>query len=199
MTVPSIFTQQELQEMGFRFLGRNVVVDRSVQFFGLSRISIGDNTRIDAHVVLATGEGGISIGAYCHLAVGVSFHGAGGVTVEDYTGFSARVALFSSTDGYSGGAMSNPTIPMEYRGVVSKPVLVRQHALVGSMSVVMPGVEIGVGASVGALTFVNKSIPDFCIVSGNPPRKIGERDRENLLKVQREFEQKHRSELELVQ
>jgi acetyltransferase-like isoleucine patch superfamily enzyme len=42
------------------------------------------------------------------------------------------------------------------------------------------------GASVGALSLVNKSVPDFAVVSGNPIRRIGTRDR-RLLELEMQF------------
>jgi galactoside O-acetyltransferase len=47
------------------------------------------------------------------------------------------------------------------------------YAVVGANSVILPGVVIGKGASVGALSLVNRFVPDFDIVTGNPIRRIG--------------------------
>jgi galactoside O-acetyltransferase len=46
--------------------------------------------------------------------------------------------------------------------------------------VILPGVEIGVGAAVGALTLVKKNVQEFTIVGGNPMRVIGSRGRAML-------------------
>jgi galactoside O-acetyltransferase len=42
--------------------------------------------------------------------------------------------------------------------------------------VILPGVTLGIAASVGALSLVNKSVPDFFIVAGNPAQKVGIRN-----------------------
>jgi galactoside O-acetyltransferase len=55
-------------------------------------------------------------------------------------------------------------------------VVVRKHAVVGAGSIILPGVTIGLAASVGALTLVKKDVPDFEIVAGNPMRTLGKRD-----------------------
>lgn len=136
--------------------------------------------RIDAYTVLSAGLGGIRIGNYVHLAVGVSILGSAGVEIEDFCGLSAKVSVFSSSDDYSGGALTNPMVPLCFRNVTSAPVVLRRHAIIGAGAVIMPGVTIGLGAAVGALTFVNKDIPALMIVSGNPVRKIGTRDRSVL-------------------
>lgn len=46
---------------------------------------------------------------------------------------------------------------------------------VGSHSVVMPGVTIGAGATVGAMTFVNRDIPAGSVAVGVPVRIIKRR------------------------
>ena len=86
--------------------------------------------------------------------------------------------------------MTNPTIPDEFRNVTTAPVVLRKHALVGCGSVIMPGVTLGVGASVGALSFVNHSIPDFLVVFGTPLRKVGVRSKELLAMETRFLEKK---------
>ena len=85
--------------------------------------------------------------------------------------------------------MTNPMVPTEFRNVYTAPVTLNNHAIVGAGSVILPGVTVGVGASIGALTLVNKSVPDFTVVTGNPPRKIGMRSRD-VLERECEFRQR---------
>lgn len=155
-------------------------IDRTVRFFGAPYIHLGSNVRIDAYSVISAGSGGIRIGNYVHLAVGVSIVGSAQVDIEDFCGLSAKVSVFSSSDDYSGGAMTNPMVPETFRNVASGAVTFKKHTIIGAGAVIMPGVTIGMGAAVGALTFVNKSIPALTVVSGNPVRKIGTRDRSLL-------------------
>jgi galactoside O-acetyltransferase len=82
--------------------------------------------------------------------------------------------------------MSNPTVPLEFRKVTSGDVVFKKHALIGSGSVIMPGVTVETGASVGALSFVNKNVPGFAIAAGIPARVIGERNR-RLLELEGSF------------
>lgn len=180
------YATEELQSMGFAGLGENVLVDRTARFYGAEFISIGSNVRIDAYSVLSAGKQGIFIGNYVHLAVGVILVGGGRIDIEDFCGLSARVAVFSSSDDYSGGGLINPTIPDQFRNITVAPVVFRRHAIVGAGSVILPGVTIGLAASVGALSLVNKSVPDFMIVAGNPLRKIGFRDR-SIIEKEEQF------------
>jgi galactoside O-acetyltransferase len=71
-------------------------------------------------------------------------------------------------------------VPAKYRKVSCGDVVFQKHALVGAGSIVMPGVTLGTGASVGALSFVNKNVPEFAIAAGIPIRIIGQRSRRLL-------------------
>jgi len=181
-----VYTPDELREIGIKSLGDDVRIDRSVRFFGADRISIGSHVRIDAYSVLSAGSIGLNLGSHVHLATGVRFLGGDQVTLEDFCGLSAGVCVFGSNEDYSGGALTNPTVPDSFRRVTTEPVVMKKHAIIGANSVIMPGVILGVGASVGALTFVNKSVPDFCIVSGNPMRQVGKRSA-SILDRERHF------------
>jgi len=116
-------SEEELREMGFAALGRGVKLSRLASLHGISRISISDYSRIDDFAVLSAGEGGISIGMHVHIAVFCSLIG----------------------DDFSGAHMTGPTVPTEYLGVISKPVTIGRHCVVGTGSVLLPGTLMGEG------------------------------------------------------
>ena len=117
--------------------------------FTTQPISVGNNVRVDDFCVLAAGVGGINIGDYVHIAVGCSLIGAGKITLSDFSGLSSRVAIYSSTDDYSGATMTNPTVPSKYTGVINADVFLGKHVIIGSGSVILPGITLEVGAAVG--------------------------------------------------
>ncbi len=55
------------------------------------------------------------------------------------------------------------------------PIRVGAQAFIGARAFILPGVEIGAYAIVGACSVVTKSIADFSIVAGNPAKIIGKR------------------------
>jgi len=57
-------------------------------------------------------------------------------------------------------------------------VTIGNRVWIGYGALILPGVEIGEGAVVGARSVVTKSVDPFAIVAGNPARKIGERNRD---------------------
>ena len=85
-----------------------------------------------------------------------------GVTIEDEVQIGSHCSIYSVS-----------TID-DKRG----PVTLRKNCRIGAHSVVMPNVTVGVNAVVGAMSFVNKDVPDNAVVMG-VPAKIKERKRLN--------------------
>lgn len=61
--------------------------------------------------------------------------------------------------------------------VVPKPVSIGDHVWIGARAMILPGVEVGEGAVVGAGAVVTKPCAPYDIVAGNPARRIGERSK----------------------
>jgi maltose O-acetyltransferase len=54
-------------------------------------------------------------------------------------------------------------------------VNIGDRAWIGYRAIILPGVNIGEGAVVGAGSVVSRSVDPYCIVAGNPAKVIGER------------------------
>ena len=182
----SFYSEAELSQIGFKSIGENVLISRKASFYGVSRISMGSNVRIDDFCVVTAGAEGISIGNYVHLAFFVLLQGQGKITLEDYSGLASKVAVYSSGDDYSGEYMSNPTVPRRFIGEICGEVRLCKHVLVGSGTVILPGVTLNEGVAVGALSLVNKDCEAFYLYTGNPARKRVKRSR-NLLELEKEL------------
>lgn len=169
------YSQTELQHL-LGGVGSNVSIHRSAVFFNPKKIFIESNVRIDCFCVLSAGSEGIYIGSYIHLGASTHLFGSGGrITLNSFCNISSRVSIFTASDDYKEGYLTNPTIPMEYKMVSQAPVQIDSHAIIGCGSVIMPGVTIALGGSVGALSFVNNDVPELAIVAGIPIRLIGMR------------------------
>lgn len=182
----SFYSEEELSKIGFKSIGSNVLLSRNTCIYGAARISIGNNTRIDDYCVISAGKGGIVIGNYVHIAIFASLQGDGKITLEDFSGISSRSTIYSSNDDYSGSFMSNPTVPNEYKNVNTQDVTIGKHVLVGSGSIILPGVTMKLGSAVGALSLVNRDCEEFVIYRGNPAKALIPRSR-NLLIHEKKF------------
>jgi acetyltransferase-like isoleucine patch superfamily enzyme len=173
------YKQEELDKMGFKFLGENVLISNKTSIYGAQNIEIGSNVRIDDFCVISSGECGIKIGNNVHIAVFCCLIGNGLIIMDDFSGLSSRVSIYSSTDDYSGNYLTNPTISDEYKNVISGTVRLGKHVIIGSGSVILPNVNIDNYSSVGALSLVNKDVESSKIVAGIPSKII--KNRENKL------------------
>lgn len=182
----SFITPEQLHTIGFKSLGQNVLISDKTSIYNPGAISIGDHTRIDDFAILSAGAGGITIGRYVHIACFCTLIGQGAIAMEDFSGISSRVSIYSSNDDYHGHAMTNPTVPHEFTNVRSAPVTFRRHAIAGAGAVILPGVEMGEGAVLGALSLTAKDCAPYTIYGGVPARKIGDRER-TLLDCERTF------------
>ena len=179
-------TSEEIHCLGFKTVGKGVLLSNKASYYNCYNIKIGHDTRIDDFCVLSAGVGGISIGRNVHVAVYSLLIGAGRIVLEDFSNLSSRVSIYSSNDDYSGSAMTNPTVPTRFTNVAHADVIIGRHTIIGSGSIVLPGVTMGEGVAIGALSFVTKNCEAFTIYAGSPLKRIGSRER-NLLKVERAF------------
>ena len=101
--------------------------------------------------------------------------GSAKIILEDFAGVSSHSAIYSSTDNYAGNCLTGPTVPNKFRDVISKPVIVKKHAIIGAGTIILPGVTIGLCSAVGALSLVTRDVEDFAIYAGQPAKKIKNR------------------------
>lgn len=173
-------TDGQMAEMGFAEWGEHTMLSDKASYYNCANISLGNNVRIDDFCVLSAGAGGIVIGDYIHVAVYSSLIGAGRITLSDFCNISSRVSIYSSSDDYSGAAMTNPTVPEAYTNVHHAEVFLGKHVIVGSGSIILPGVRLEEGCAVGALSLIREDCKAFGVYAGSPARLVKERKRDLL-------------------
>lgn len=180
----SFYTTTELENLGLKKYGTNVLISRKASIYGASNISIGDNVRIDDFCILS---GNILIGNYIHIAASsLLYGGEAGIEMKDFTTISSRSAMYAVSDDYSGESMTNPTVKDEYKNTVNKHVKIGKHVVIGTNSTILPGVTIGDGTSIGACSLVIKDCNEWGIYVGTPVKRIKERSR-NVLELEKTF------------
>lgn len=176
----AFLTKRQIDAYGFKRVGRDIKISDKASIYNPGVIEIGDYSRIDDFCVLSPGSDGLSIGRNVHIAVYCSLIGKARMELADFSGLSSRVALYSSSDDYSGSVMTNPTVSSEYTGVISAPVILERHVLVGAGCVILPGVTLHEGSAVGALSLINRDCEAFSLYVGNPAKRLKGRRRDLL-------------------
>lgn len=175
---------EALGKLGFKKLGENVRISDKASIYNPEQIEIGDHSRIDDFCVIS---GRVVIGKFVHIApMSLIAGGELGVVFKDFSGLAYGVKVFTQSDDYSGGSLTNPTVNKIYKNERSAEVCIGKHVIIGTNSVVFPGVNLAEGCSVGAMALVTRSTEPWGIYAGNPAKKIKDR-KKDLLVLEREF------------
>ena len=180
----AFLSTSQLKNLGFKYLGNNVLISDKASIYNPELISICDNSRIDDFCVIS---GNITIGRNVHIAVFCNIAGGEqGITLEDFSGLAYGCQIFAQSDDYSGNTLTNPTIPDKFKSEIKKPVFIKKHVIIGTNSVVFPGVTIAEGCSIGSLSLVSKSTLPWGIYVGNPAKRIKDRSSQ-LLQLEKQY------------
>lgn len=184
----NFYSEQELKELGLRAFGEDVRISRKASIYGAENITIGNHVRIDDFCILS---GCVTIGNYVHVAAYSALYGSeSGIVIDDFANISSRVCVYAVSDDYSGMSMTNPMVPDEYKHLEQAPVHIKKHVIIGSTSVVLPGVVLETGSAFGSFSFVNHSSEAWSVNAGIPAKKIRNREKE-ILRLEQEFLKKY--------
>ena len=182
----SYYTEKELKSLGFKHIGRNVKISNKASIYNHDQIEIYDNSRIDDFCVIS---GKIKIGKNVHITPQCLVAGGEkGIIFEDFTTISYQVQIFTQSDDYSGTTMVNSTIPVKYKNEYKDPVKLGIFSVVGAGSIIMPGVILAEGTSVGAMSLVLKSTDPWGIYVGVPAKRLKDR-KKDLLQLKTDYSQ----------
>jgi galactoside O-acetyltransferase len=173
---------EKLSLIGFKSIGKNVKISERASIYNATKISIGNNVRIDDFCILSAGDGGIYLGSHVHIAAYTSIIGAGKVSVGNYCNISSRVSIYASSDDYSGAYLTSPVIEAQFTNVDHSPVTIASHCIVGCGSVILPGSILNIGVAIGALSLVKGELETMGIYAGVPLRMINTRS-DGMFKV----------------
>lgn len=176
--------REQLKKMSFKSLGKNVQISSMASIYDANQIEIGDNSRIDDFCVIS---GKISLGRNVHIAVFCNVAGGEkGITFGDFSGLAYGCHVFTQTDDYGGKTLTNPTVPDRYKREIKQAIVIGRHSIVGTNSLILPGVILAEGTSIGALSMVTKSTEQWSIYIGSPA-KLHKARKRDLLKLEEEY------------
>lgn len=178
----NFLNEQELAALGLKSYGKNVLIGRHTVLYNPEKLEIGNNVRIDDFTTIS---GKVVLGDYIHIAQFCGLYGGTeGIFLDDFSGLSSRVVIYATSNDYSGESLTNPMVPEKFKPTdKNAAVHLNKHVIVGCTSVILPGVEIGMGTSVGAMSLVGKSLDPWGVYAGTPVKRLKERSK-NLLKLE---------------
>ena len=178
MKLDPYYSRKELQEMGFRALGRQVLISRTCRVYTPELISLGSHVLIDDFTIL---NGEITVGSYVHISSNCELYaGKAGITIRDFAGMSSRCTLYAASDDYSGACLTNPTVPATFRHEVSAPIVMEKHVILGTGCAVLPGAVLAEGCSFGSMSLISRSTEPWGVYAGIPVRRLKDRKRDLL-------------------
>lgn len=177
-------TQQQLESMQFKSLGKNVKVSDKAAIYNADQISLGDNCRIDDFCIVS---GNVTIGRFCHVTpMCLLAGGLPGITLDDFCTLAYNVKVFAQSDDYSGATMVNSLVPKKFKNETFAAVVLGRQTIIGTGSIIMPGVVLAEGCSVGAMSLVTNSTQPWGIYVGIPARRVKDR-KQDLLQLEQQF------------
>ena len=90
----SFYNNDELNNIGFKSIGKNVLISKFARFYFPDKITIANNVRIDDFCILS---GEIKLGNYIHISAYSALYGSLGIEMESFTGLSPRCTIFSAS------------------------------------------------------------------------------------------------------
>lgn len=139
---------------------------------GAKGLTTGVNLRIDIinskenAPILSIGNN-VEFNDYVHIGV------AKGVSIGDNTLIASKVFISDHNHGsYAGSFHSDPNEKPIERVLESREINIGKNVWIGEFVAILPGVTIGDGAIVGAMSVVSRDIPANSIAVGSPARVI---------------------------
>jgi acetyltransferase-like isoleucine patch superfamily enzyme len=179
-TLGPMFLQFVYREPMLRYrctrVGKRVHLEgKSPLIVGAGRIDIGDDVHIGGNNAWVVGtkvsvDAELVIGHRVHIGFANGIHVAKSVRIGEGTIIASWVEIFD-----------NPTHPLDPDARLrnesfsledAHPVSIGSNVWIGTAAMILPGVQVGDGAVVGAGSIVTKDVPENCLVAGNPARVI---------------------------
>lgn len=162
------YNKKELKDIGFKKIGKNVLISKKASILKPEKIEIGNNTRIDDFALL---YGSINIGSNVHITP-MCLIGAGNtnIRISDFCTLAYGVKIFSQTDDYLDGYMTGSTVDKDLKRDICKKIVLEKFVIVGANSVIFPGCLLKEGTAVGACSLLNKNTKPWSVYYGTPAK-----------------------------
>lgn len=168
-----------------KYLGSNVIIGKTVRIRYPELVEIHDDVIIDDFVFISTG---LIMERHTTIMPNSTF--TGGPThkihMKEYSGVSSGCSIMTSTHDFvrSLHLMHQNDFDQDF---IRGNVLLNSHAIIGCNATVMPGIEIGEGARIGAQSFVNRNIDPWTLYVGSPVKAVKKIEKDHILQRLEKF------------
>ena len=179
---------------GIDFMGKNLInklkfCGKDVRLYPLCKMIRAENAELDNNcqifdnVFIDAGKR-LRIGKYTTLTWGVLIEGGAETYLGDRVFLGPSTKLLTSTYKIQ-GFYTVEHLPEGCQETEYGNITIKDDAYLGANCTVMPGITIGEGAVVGSNSLVTKDLEPWGIYVGTPCKKIGEREKPSIDKVEK--------------
>lgn len=141
------------------------IVIRNYYYRRVCKIKMNKTVNIQMKCYIYNSSGDFLIGDNTVINRRCTLDRRGGLHIGKNVNISAESAIYTA-----GHILDSPTFA-DYL----KPVVIGDHSWIGTRAIIMPGVEIGIGAVVLPGSIVTRNVPALHIVGGAPAKFLKER------------------------
>jgi galactoside O-acetyltransferase len=163
-----------------KFIGKNVIIGKTVRIRFPELVELHDNTIIDDFCFISTG---LILNEHSAIEAGSVLMGGPNnkITVGPYSCICSNSTLMCGTHNFQTGLHIVHNNNVE-QGLEYGDITLKEHVILGTKSTVLPGITINTGTRIGAHSLVNQDLDPWLIYGGTPVKKIGEVNKEQVLK-----------------
>ena len=126
-------------------------------------LSCGNSVNIERG---ATFNHNVSIDDYSGIGINCEINGP--VEIGKYVNMGPEVVIYTKNHSFE-----DKSLPMQQQGyTLEKKVVIGNDVWIGRRVIILPGVNIGDGAIIGAGAIVTKNVEPYSIVGGSPAKLI---------------------------
>lgn len=147
----------------FHKRGSHSLIRRRVRLdvMPFNKFELGENSTIEDFSTINNGVGDVLIGKRTRIGLGSVVIGP--VKIGDDVLLAQNIIVSGLNHGYE-----DINIPISKQPVTTRQIVLEDECWIGSNSVIVSGARIGKHSIVAAGSVVNRDVPDYSIVAGNP-------------------------------
>ena len=178
------YSSIELEKIGFKSIGHDVLISKKTSIYMPEKITIANYVRIDDFSLLI---GNIDVESYVHIGAYCGLHasGKGRIIFKKYSGISSNVNVYASSDSFDGEYMTGRHgILDSCTNVLYGEVVFGEYSQCGTGCTILQNAKLGEGTAIYAMSLVNEELLPWSIYAGIPCKKVKERRKDLLNKLE---------------